>query len=116
MTRPKRRKDDFDVSISHYQSTAAGGFVTSNKMLENGVYRAVETVSGGAVLRALGGADDDGLACVRFAESVFAVLKTHRRKGESVRETLERIILSSLPEPGRLAGAVRPVRPRRPGG
>ena len=38
---------------------------------------------------------DEDLAKVRFAHSVFEVLKAKRRKGETVRQALERIILEA---------------------
>jgi len=38
---------------------------------------------------------DEDLAKVRFAYSVFEVLKTKRKKGETVRQALERIIVEA---------------------
>lgn len=38
---------------------------------------------------------DEDLAKVRFTHSVFEVLKTKRKKGETVRQALERIILEA---------------------
>lgn len=38
---------------------------------------------------------DEDLAKVRFAHSVFEVLKVKRKKGETVRQALERIILAA---------------------
>ncbi|WP_305825177.1 hypothetical protein [Massilia brevitalea] len=39
---------------------------------------------------------DEDLAKVRFAYSVFEVLKTKWKKGETVRQALERIIVEAL--------------------
>jgi len=41
---------------------------------------------------------DEDLAKVRFAHLVFEVLKAKRKKGETVRQTLERIILETSPK------------------
>ena len=41
---------------------------------------------------------DEDLAKARFAHSVFEVLKTKRKKGETVRQALERIILEASPK------------------
>lgn len=38
---------------------------------------------------------DEGLAKVRFAYPVFEVLKAKRKKGETVRQALERVILEA---------------------
>lgn len=38
---------------------------------------------------------DEDLAKVRFAHAVFEVLKSKRKKGETVRQALERIIIEA---------------------
>jgi hypothetical protein len=89
----KRRKDDFDVRISHYYSSSAGGFVTSNRLADGEAYRAMETHGGGAVLRPLSATRDDDLASIRFSKEIFSLLvRKKKRKDETVRAALERII------------------------
>jgi hypothetical protein len=71
----------------------ADGFYTMNKLRNGSHWRAKETV-GGAFLEPLQ-PPDNSLAKVRFSHQVFKVLGTKKRQGETVREALERIILSS---------------------
>jgi hypothetical protein len=68
-------------------------FYTINKLPHGSCWKAKETV-GGALLEPLQPPDDD-LAKVRFSKEVFNILKKKKRKGETVRETLERIILAA---------------------
>ncbi|MBD8633720.1 hypothetical protein IFT74_20360 [Oxalobacteraceae sp. CFBP 8755] len=67
---------------------------TTHKMLVGTLWTAAEETCGGTMLKQLEPPDED-LAKVRFAHSVFEVLKAKRRKGETVRQTLERIILEA---------------------
>lgn len=67
---------------------------TAHKMPVGTLWRAAEETCGGTRLKQLAPADED-LAKVRFAHSVFKVLKAKRRKGETVRQALERIILEA---------------------
>ena len=69
---------------------------TLNKMLVGTLWKAAEETCGGTMLKQLDPPDED-LAKVRFAHSVFEVLKTKRKRGETVRQTLERIILAASP-------------------
>ena len=69
------------------------GFFTINKLKNGSCWKAKETV-GGALLEPLSNPVDD-LAKVRFSKEVFEVLRTKKRKGETIREAIERIILSS---------------------
>lgn len=69
------------------------GFYTINKLPHNSCWRAKETV-GGALLEPLQPPDDD-LAKVRFSKSVFEVLRKKKLPGETVRQTIERIILAA---------------------
>lgn len=69
------------------------GFYTIHKLPGGSCWRAKETC-GGALLEPLQPPDDD-LAKVRFSHQVFEVLKKKRRKGETVRGALERIILAA---------------------
>lgn len=65
---------------------------TAHKMAVGTLWKAAEETCGGTRLKQLDPPDED-LAKVRFAHSVFEVLKTKRKKGETVRQALERIIL-----------------------
>lgn len=67
---------------------------TTNKMSVGTLWKAAEETCGGTMLKQLAPPDED-LAKVRFAHSVFEVLKTKRKKGETVRQALERIILEA---------------------
>jgi hypothetical protein len=67
---------------------------TMHKMPVGTLWKAAEETCGGTMLEQLYPPDED-LAKVRFAHSVFKVLKAKRKKGETVRQALERIILSS---------------------
>ena len=67
---------------------------TTNKIPVGTLWKAAEETCGGMMLKQLETPDED-LAKVRFAHSVFEVLKTKRKKGETVRQALERIILMS---------------------
>lgn len=89
----KKKPQENDIEIRHYFSEQAGGFVTSsNQMREKGLYKAMQTHGGGAVLRPLPDREDD-LAKVRFAQEIFSLLvHKKRRKDETVRQALERII------------------------
>lgn len=68
---------------------------TTHKMPVGTLWKAAEETCGGTMLKQLAQPDED-LAKVRFAHSVFEVLKTKRKKGETIRQTLERIILEAL--------------------
>jgi hypothetical protein len=65
---------------------------TTHKLPVGTLWKAAEETCGGTMLKQLEPPDED-LAKVRFAYSVFEVLKTKRKKGETVRQALERIIL-----------------------
>lgn len=67
---------------------------TTHKMPVGTLWKAAEETCGGTRLKQLDPPDED-LAKVRFAHSVFEVLKAKRRKGETVRQALERIILEA---------------------
>lgn len=67
---------------------------TMNKMPVGTLWKAAEETCGGTMLKQLDPPDED-LAKVRFSHSVFEVLKAKRRKGETVRQALERIILEA---------------------
>lgn len=67
---------------------------TLQKMAVGTLWKAAEETCGGTMLKQLAPPDED-LAKVRFAHSVFEVLKTKRKKGETVRQALERIILEA---------------------
>ena len=67
---------------------------TLNKMPVGTLWKAAEETCGGTMLEQLAPPDED-LAKVRFAHSVFEVLKTKRKKGETVRQALERLILEA---------------------
>ena len=67
---------------------------TIHKMPIGSLWKAAEETCGGTMLKQLAPPDED-LAKVRFAHSVFEVLKTKRKKGETVRQALERIILEA---------------------
>lgn len=67
---------------------------TMHKMPIGSLWKAAEETCGGTMLKQLDPPDDD-LAKVRFAHSVFEVLKAKRKKGETVRQALERIILEA---------------------
>jgi len=67
---------------------------TMHKMPIGSLWKAAEETCGGTMLTELKAPDED-LAKVRFAHGVFEVLKTKRKKGETVRQALERIILES---------------------
>ena len=69
---------------------------TTHKMPVGTLWKAAEETCGGTMLQQLEPPDED-LAKVRFAHSVFEVLKTKRKRGETVRQTLERIILAASP-------------------
>lgn len=69
------------------------GFYTIHKLPNGSAWRAKETC-GRALLESLQPPDDD-LARVRFSQTVFEVLRKKKKKGETVREALERIILAS---------------------
>jgi len=70
---------------------------TPNKMAVDTLWKAAEETCSGTRLTQLDSLDE-GLAKVRFAHSVFEVLKTKRKKGETVRHTLERTILKVSPK------------------
>lgn len=86
-----KKYEEGDVQIGHYETN--GGFVTSNRMGEGGIYKAIETWGGGAVLRPLGGGDD-GLAVIKISVEVFNVLCKRRLKNETVSQAAERAIRS----------------------
>ena len=67
---------------------------TLNKMSIGTLWKAAEETCGGTMLKQLDPPDGD-LAKVRFAHAIFEVLKTKRKKGETVRQALERIILEA---------------------
>jgi hypothetical protein len=67
---------------------------TIHKMRIGTLWKAAEETCGGTMLKQLDQPDED-LAKVRFAHSVFEVLKVKRKKGETVRQALERIILAA---------------------
>ena len=67
---------------------------TMHKMPVGTLWKAAEETCGGTMLKQLEVPDED-LAKVRFSHSVFEVLKTKRRKGETVRQALERIVLEA---------------------
>jgi len=67
---------------------------TTHKMPVGTLWRAAEETCGGTMLKQFESSDEH-LAKVRFAHSVFEVLKTKRKKGETVRQALERIILEA---------------------
>lgn len=67
---------------------------TLNKMPVGTLWKAAEETCSGTILKQLELPDED-LAKVRFAHSVFEVLKSKRKKGETVRQALERIILEA---------------------
>jgi len=67
---------------------------TIHKMPVGTLWKAAEETCGGTILKQLEPPDED-LAKVRFAHSVFEVLKAKRMKGETVRQALERIILEA---------------------
>lgn len=67
---------------------------TMHKMPIGSLWKAAEETCGGTMLKQLEAPDED-LAKVRFAHLVFDVLKTKRKKGETVRQALERIILEA---------------------
>jgi len=69
------------------------GFYTINKLPHGSCWKAKET-AGGALLEPLQPPDDD-LAKVRFSKNVFTVLQSKKRKGETIRQALERIILEA---------------------
>jgi hypothetical protein len=69
---------------------------TAHKMPVGTLWKAAEETCGGTMLKQLDPPDED-LAKVRFAHSVFEVLKAKRKKGETVRQALERIILEAAP-------------------
>jgi len=68
-------------------------FYTINKLANGSLWKAKETV-GGALLEPLQ-APNDELAKVRFSKEVFKILQSKKRKGETIREAIERIIVSS---------------------
>ena len=67
---------------------------TTHKMPLGTIWKAEEETCGGTRLKQLDPPAED-LAKVRFAHEVFNVLKTKRRKGETVRHALERIIIEA---------------------
>ena len=67
---------------------------TTHKMQVGKLWRAAEETSGRTRLKQLELPDED-MAKVRFAHSVFEVLKAKRKKGETVRQALERIVLDA---------------------
>ena len=69
---------------------------TMHKMSVGSLWKAAEETCGGTMLKQLA-PPDENLAKVRFAHSVFEVLKTKRKKGETVRQALERIVLEAPP-------------------
>lgn len=68
-------------------------FYTINKLPNGSCWKAKETV-GGALLEPLSAPNDD-LAKVRFSKEIFELLRTKKQKGETIRQALERIILSA---------------------
>ncbi len=70
-----------------------------HKMQVGTLWKAAEETWGGTMLKQLVLPDVD-LAKVRFAHSVFEALKSKRKKGETVRQALERIILEAPPIEG----------------
>jgi hypothetical protein len=77
-----------------HQEFAVNEVYTTHKMPVGSLWKAAEETCGGTRLKQLDPSDED-LAKVRFAHSVFEVLKAKRKKGETVRQALERIILAS---------------------
>lgn len=69
------------------------GFYTINKLPHGSCWKAKETL-GGALLEPLQ-QPDDGLAKVRFSKDVFEILRKKKKPGESIRQTLERIIINA---------------------
>lgn len=69
-------------------------FHTLAKVPTGTLWKAENETCGGTRMKQLDPPDED-LAKVRFAHSVFEVLKTKRKKGETVRQALERIILEA---------------------
>ncbi len=67
---------------------------TTHRMPVGTLWKAAEETCGGTMLKQLEPPDED-LAKVRFANSVFEILKSKRQKGETVRQALERIILAA---------------------
>lgn len=67
---------------------------TTHKMPVGTLWKAAEETCGGTMLKQLDPPDED-LAKVRFAHAVFEVLKSKRKKGETVRQALERIIIDA---------------------
>lgn len=67
---------------------------TTHKMPVGTLWKAAVETCGGTMLKQLDPPDED-LAKVRFAHAVFEVLKSKRKKGETVRQALERIILDA---------------------
>lgn len=60
-------------------------------------WKAVEETCGGTMSKQLAPPDED-LAKVRFTHSVFEVLKSKRKRGEMVRQTLEEVALETPPK------------------
>lgn len=69
---------------------------TMHKRSVGSLWKAAEDTCGGTMLKQLA-PPNENLAKVRFAHSVFEVLKTKRKKGETVRQALERIVLEAPP-------------------
>lgn len=67
---------------------------TMHKMPIGSLWKAAQKTCGGTLLKELEAPDED-LAKVRFAHEVFEVLKNKRKKRETVRQALERIILEA---------------------
>ena len=68
-------------------------FYTSEKLKNGSCWQATE-VTGGAKLSPLQ-PPADGLAKVRFSKSVFEILRSKKKPEETIRATLERIILEA---------------------
>lgn len=66
-----------------------------HKMSIGTIWRATEETCGGTILERLD-PPDENLAKVRFSHVIFEILKTKRKKGETVRGALERIILEAV--------------------
>lgn len=68
--------------------------LTSQRRPKGELWRVTREVMIGSVLEPMPQPDED-LAKVRFSKEIFEVLKKKRMPGETIREALERIILSS---------------------
>jgi len=78
------QKDDFKV----------GEIYLLEKVRIGSMWMASLETCGGTKLSEVGAPKDD-LAKVRFSHEVFEVLRKKKRKGETIRQALERIILAA---------------------